>query len=277
MAATRLSDSQKTELVARFRTGEGSQALAGAYGCSSATVIRAVRAALEPAEYERLKRQGGRRPAPPEPPPLPAPPEPPPLPAEPVPELAAAPLEEAVAPNPLALESLAPQEADPEDSEAPPAVLAIDDADDFGADDDGEDDSDDDLLLDDGDDDDGDAPGPAAGMGLVGRGASAVEVRPLAEATLPASAYMLMEKTVELQARPLSDFPELGALDPEELQLQALVVYLNPRQAKRQCGRSQRVIKIPDLQVFQRTSRFLVAQGINRVLIEGSLYSLSGS
>jgi len=268
MAATRLSDSQKTELVARFRTGEGSQALAGAYGCSSATVIRAVRAALEPAEYERLKQQGGRRPAPPEPPLLPA---------EPVPELAAAPLEEAVAPNPLALESLAPQEADPEDSEAPPAVLAIDDADDFGADDDGEDDSDDDLLLDDGDDDDGDAPGPAAGMGLVGRGASAVEVRPLAEATLPASAYMLMEKTVELQARPLSDFPELGALDPEELQLQALVVYLNPRQAKRQCGRSQRVIKIPDLQVFQRTSRFLVAQGISRVLIEGSLYSLSGS
>jgi hypothetical protein len=37
------------------------------------------------------------------------------------------------------------------------------------------------------------------------------------------------------------------------------------------------VIKIPDPQVFQRTSRFLVAQGISRVLIEGSLYSLSGS
>ena len=51
MAASRLSDSQKTELVARFRAGEGSQSLAGAYGCSSATVIRVVRAALEPAEY----------------------------------------------------------------------------------------------------------------------------------------------------------------------------------------------------------------------------------
>jgi hypothetical protein len=63
----------------------------------------------------------------------------------------------------------------------------------------------------------------------------------------------------------------------DEQQRQALVVFLNPRQAKRQCGRSQRVIKIPDTRVLERTSRFLVAQGISRVLIEGSLYSLPGS
>ncbi len=262
MAASRLSDSQKIELVARFRAGEGSQALAGSYGCSSATVIRAVRAALEPEEYERLKQQGGRRPATPEPLPLAS---------DPAPQRGAGPTEEEVAPE----EQESPEE---QEADAAPAVLAIEDADDFAADDDSEDDSeddsDDDLLL----DDDGEASaGVAASLGLMGSGGSAVEVRPLAEATLPASAYMLVDKTVELQARPLSDFPELGALAPEELQLQALVVYINPRQAKRQCGRSQRVIKIPDPQVFQRTSRFLVAQGIERVLIEGSLYSLSGS
>ena len=102
-------------------------------------------------------------------------------------------------------------------------------------------------------------------------------VQPLAEARLPESAYLLVDKTVELQARPLSDFPELGLLDPDELERQALVVYLNPRHAKRQCGRSQRVIKIPDLAVLERTSRFLLSQGISRLVIEGSLYSLSGS
>jgi len=265
MAASRLSDSQKTELVARFRAGEGSQALAAAYGCSSATVIRVVRAALEPEEYERLKQQGGRRPAPPQPLPL-AP--------EPAPEAVVGPSEQEIAPDEQ-------ESSDEQEAEAVPAVLAIEDADDFADDDDSEDDnseddSDDDLLLD--DDDDGEAAaGVAASLGLIGPGATPVEVRPLADATLPTSAYMLVDKTVELQARPLSDFPELGALAPEELQLQALVVYINPRQAKRQCGRSQRVIKIPDPQVFQRTSRFLVAQGISRVLIEGSLYSLSGS
>jgi hypothetical protein len=184
---------------------------------------------------------------------------------------------------------------DGDGADDPPAPLAIDDADDFG------DDSDDDDNDDDPSDDDSDAVEDDEGdgdlLGLVGAGAGygraalaatlplgsaatlaePVEARPLTEARLPESAYLLVDKTVELQARPLRDFPELGSLDPDELDRQALVVYLNPRQAKRQCGRSQRVIKIPDLAVLERTSRFLISQGISRLLIEGSLYSLPGS
>ena len=60
MAATRLSDSQKIEIVARYRAGEGSSELAGAFGCSAITVSRAVKAALEPAEYDQLKQQRSR-------------------------------------------------------------------------------------------------------------------------------------------------------------------------------------------------------------------------
>ena len=52
---------------------------------------------------------------------------------------------------------------------------------------------------------------------------------------------------------------------------------INPRQAKRQCGRSQRVIKLPDVGVLERTAAYLVAQGITRVVMEGALYSLPGS
>jgi hypothetical protein len=88
---------------------------------------------------------------------------------------------------------------------------------------------------------------------------------------------MLVDKTVELQAKPLREFPELGALPEEELELQALMLFTNPRQAKRQCGRSQRVIKVPDSEVLQRRSSYLVAQGITRLVIEGgALYSLPG-
>jgi hypothetical protein len=250
MAATRLSDSQKSELVERFRAGEGSQALASAFGCSAATVTRTVRAALSPEEYDRLKAPAGRR-------------------------AAGSP---ATAPLPKAPGSELP-EVEPEPPEAPQepetaqGVLAIDDADDFGADDEGpEDDVD--------DDDDETAVGAVAvlsALGISPREGPAVEARPLADATLPTSAYMLVDKTVELQARALSEFPELGPLPPGEQERQALVVYVNPRQAKRQCGRSQRVIKIPDLGVFALTSRYLTAQGISRLLIEGDLYSLPGS
>ena len=60
MAATRLTDSQKIEIVARYRAGEGSAELAEAYGCSTNTVSRVVKAGLEPAEYEQLKQQRNR-------------------------------------------------------------------------------------------------------------------------------------------------------------------------------------------------------------------------
>ncbi|MFN7900718.1 MAG: helix-turn-helix domain-containing protein, partial [Synechococcaceae cyanobacterium] len=61
-----------------------------------------------------------------------------------------------------------------------------------------------------------------------------------------------------------------------EQERQALVLYVNPRQAKRQCGRHQRVIRIPDTQVFELTAPKLAAQGITRVVVEGSLFALPG-
>ena len=60
MAATRLTDSQKSELVARYSAGAASAALAAAYGCSVNTVSRVVKAALAPADYEQLKQARAR-------------------------------------------------------------------------------------------------------------------------------------------------------------------------------------------------------------------------
>lgn len=279
MAATRLSDSQKTELVGRFREGSSSQELADIYGCSPNTVIRVVRTELGDEAYERLKAERSRRrsrPAveaaeTPEPTEALTPEEP-----EPEPDSAPtpAPVRKVLPDPPRRLSVPAPVRAEVE-AEDGPAVLAIEDADDFGSDDD-------DLLTSDDDDsDDGeinpfqvipvvrlDDGAPAGGEG---------QLQPLVAAALPASAYMLVDKTVELQARPLSEFPELGRLPDAELERQALVVFLNPRQAKRQCGRTQRVIKVPDLKVFELTAPYLLAQGISRVVIEGALYALPGS
>jgi hypothetical protein len=158
------------------------------------------------------------------------------------------------------------------DREDEPAVLAIDDADDFG-----DDESDDDLALDaDGDDSEGQIFVPVPLLEVVD---DHTEIRPLplTAADLRGSAWMLVDKTVELQAKPLSEFTELGRLPVEEQDRQALMVFVNPRQAKRHCGRTQRVIKIPDPAVFTRTAPYLLAQGISRVVIEGALFALPGS
>ena len=105
--------------------------------------------------------------------------------------------------------------------------------------------------------------------------AELIDPIPLLPGLLPSSVYMLVDKVVELQAKPLNEFPELGSLPEAEQARQALMLFTNPRQAKRQCGRSQRVIKVPDSDVLQRRSSYLVAQGITRLVVEGGLlYSL---
>ena len=85
---------------------------------------------------------------------------------------------------------------------------------------------------------------------------------------------MLVDKVVELDARPLKEFPELGLLDDAEQERQGLCLFASPRAAKRQCGRSQRVIKVPDMTVFQRTSSYLLARGITRLVLDGTLIAL---
>ena len=252
MPAVRLSDSQKAELVQRFRGGEAAQALAEAFGCSPNTVSRVVKAVLAPQEYEKLKEQRLRRSG-----------------GDPQ---AAAPQQQelAVQPRPVPQLRSSPGLAEGQSAgEDGPAVLAIEDADDFG-------DDDEDLLV---EDDGGEEAALFVPVPLLEQVDDHTEIRPrpLTAADLPGSAYMLVDKTVELQARPLSEFTELGRLPPDEQQRQALLVFVNPRQAKRLCGRSQRVIKIPDTTVLSRTAPYLLAQGISRVVVEGALFALPGS
>jgi hypothetical protein len=160
---------------------------------------------------------------------------------------------------------------------AGPGELAIDDADDFGADD-----------AEDGEDDLSDDPGEeicfaqgetfvAIPVGPIIDDLAIHEAVPFSAAVLPSSAFLLVDKTVELQARPLRELPELGRLAADELDRQALVVFVNPRQAKRQCGRTQRVIPLPDPSLLERTAPYLMAQGITRLVIEGALYALPGA
>jgi hypothetical protein len=275
MAATRLTDSQKSELVARYRDGAASQELADAYGCSLNTVTRVVKATLTASDYEQLKQQrarGGSKPPQSKEPAInaAAPEEP-----ESQPELHSEPQQPVVADAEIQLELA----AEPDLALEPPVVLAIADADDF-ADDSDTDDCD--GVDAEGDDADGDSDDfveqfVAVPIALVGHSFQPVLCQPLGDAALPASVYMLVDKAVELQAKPLTDFPELGQLPAEEEGRQALMVFANPRQAKRHCGRTQRVIKVPDTRILERTAPYLVAQGITRVVMEGSLYSLPGS
>jgi hypothetical protein len=274
MAPAKLTDEQKQELVQRFREGENTQLLADHFGCSSTTVTRMVRAELGEKAYgalrdERQKRGtrdrqislaiGSQD-----------------TPSQETPSQDSTP-EAPSDDDPLPEQSTATTQDDgdaevPADDESG-MVLAIDDADDF-ADDDG----DDDLLSTEDDDEDGYQDSgefhTVAVLPIDVDDQREVQAAPWSPAVLPSCAYLLVDKTVELQARPLAEMPELGMLPTEEQGRQALVLFTNPRQAKRHCGRTQRVIKLPDPALLGRTAPYLQAQGISRVVIEGALYAL---
>jgi hypothetical protein len=305
MASPRLSDSQKQELVARYRTGETASALALAYGCSANTISRVVKSTLDPEELALLRKQprGGGASKPERP-----------VSSGDAPQVTAGVEGSGTAsadaePQPgsglmsseiqVAERQPAGDDADslPGDAarmaegvstaNAPASSLAIDDADDFGDD---SDDFGDDAEEEEDSDDDFDVPPSTSFPDVSGTHAlpsdaesSAVTLAPLqplplVPGVLPTSLYLLVDKTVELETRPLRDFSELGPLPQDEQDRQALMLFVNPRQAKRQCGRSQRVIKLPDSTVLQRTAPYLVAQGITRLVLEGgSLFAVPGT
>ena len=269
MAARRLSDSEKQDLVGRYKAGESTAALAEAFGCSSNTVSRTVKALLPPEAYAALKasrQKGGTVVAV----------------AQPlleIPPLEVSPLE--VAPNsstdaepistvvPSSEEDHKPESSVGEFSSDESSTLALDDAADFAEE----------------SDDQGSGVEEPVPMdvftelvpliGVAGLSGSApIETQPLSPGVLPGSVYMLVDKVVELDARPLRDFPELGALDSVDQDRQGLFLFSNPRAAKRQCGRSQRVIKVPDTTVFERTSSYLLKRGITRLVMEGTVVAL---
>ncbi len=144
-------------------------------------------------------------------------------------------------------------------------------------DDDDLDDLDDDLEegLDDDDDDDlDDEESDSLLPPLQLNPAAFVRVLPLAEASIPRTCYLVVDRSAELVARPLREFGELGQIPSEEIQEKTLPVFDNHRVAKRFSNiRTQRVIKIPDSRVLQKAAPHLQAKGITRLLIDGQVYT----
>lgn len=103
---------------------------------------------------------------------------------------------------------------------------------------------------------------------------SKIQVLPLSEASLPKTCYLVVDRGAELIARPLKEFSDLGRIPIEEVQEKTLPVFDNHKVARRFSNRSQRVIKVPDGRMLQKTRSHLQAKGITRLLIDGQVYSL---
>lgn len=101
-----------------------------------------------------------------------------------------------------------------------------------------------------------------------------VQVLPLSAAPFPQTCYLVIDRAAELITHPLQDFHDLGNIPGAEVGQKTLPVFDNHRVARRFSKRTQRVIKVPDTQVFAKTQSYLQARGITRLLLDGKVYSL---
>lgn len=312
MTPRKLSDSDKQEIIERYREpGETTVTLADRYGVSNSTISRILKNSFSDDEYKALVQQKREARFPnshPEPEPAES------EPAGSAPESDDLVQEPDVSPQvtvpaPIKLRrrrSSAPESSETqaeatqlellnelespayesmvsfeESSTAETKVIEemlgetiLDEEDYSDLDEDDDDDEDeDDLDEDDLDEDELDMvemPVTRRRLGATGL----IQVLPLSEASLPKICYLVVDRSAELITRPLREFSDLGQIPVPEIQQKTLPVFDNHRVARRFSNRSQRVIKIPDGRMLQKTSTCLQAKGITRLLIDGQVYSL---
>ena len=146
------------------------------------------------------------------------------------------------------------------------------DLEDINDEDDEEDEDDEDDWEDDEDDEDVNAElftYSAASSNL-----SHIQILPLSQASFPRTCYLVIDRSAELIVKPLADFADLGTIPQAEVKQKTLPVFDNHRIAKRFSHRRERVIKVPDGRMLQKTSQYLQDKGITRLLIDGQIYSL---
>jgi len=102
-----------------------------------------------------------------------------------------------------------------------------------------------------------------------------VEVLPLSQAKFPKTCYLVIDRGSNLITKPLKEFSDLGKIPSVETQQKTLPIFDNHRVARRFSNRSQKVIKVPDGKMIQKTKEHLEEKGIKRILMDGKVYMLS--
>ena len=97
---------------------------------------------------------------------------------------------------------------------------------------------------------------------------------PISEIDFPKIVYMIVDKKIELEIKYLRDFPNWEFLSKEELNRKTIQIFNELKDAKRFCTKDQKVIKVPNAEVFRIVAPILLSKGISRIINEEKLIAL---
>ena len=96
----------------------------------------------------------------------------------------------------------------------------------------------------------------------------------ISEIDFPKIVYMIVDKKIELEVKYLRDFPSWEFLSKEELNRKTIQIFNELKDAKRFCTKDQKVIKVPNTEVFRIVAPILLSKGISRIINEEKLIAL---
>ena len=97
---------------------------------------------------------------------------------------------------------------------------------------------------------------------------------PISDMNFPNIVYMVVDKKIELETKLLKEYPEWQFLSQSELNRKTIEIFLDLKIAKRFCNKEQKVIKIPNTDIFRIVAPILVSRGISRIVSADKLIAL---
>ena len=97
---------------------------------------------------------------------------------------------------------------------------------------------------------------------------------PISEIDFPQLVYMIVDKKIELEIKLLKDYPNWNFLPIEDLNRKTIEIYSDLKIAKRFCNKEQKVIKVPNTNVFKIAAPYLLLKGISRIVSPEALIAL---
>ncbi len=97
---------------------------------------------------------------------------------------------------------------------------------------------------------------------------------PLSEVDLPDIVYMIVHKNIELETKLLKDYSIWQFLPECDLNRKTIEIFYDLNIAKRMCNKEQKVIKVPNTDLFRISTPILLSRGISRIIISDRLIAL---
>ena len=97
---------------------------------------------------------------------------------------------------------------------------------------------------------------------------------PILETKFPNIVYMIVDKKIELETKLLKEYSEWQFLSQKDLERKTIEIHYELKNAKTLCSKDQKVIKIPNTNVFKIVAPILLSRGITRIVTKDNLIAL---